>query len=230
MKTSVPIAISLTLLMFLLVLLAAFAFLFQGQRTLRQRLDTAAAAVETLQAEQAQTELNLSAAQATQTVQAGALATTEAERTIVESELVASDMQVSTLEAQLATLTADLDGANLTLQQYEAQGPLVSLTSPDENATFLLGQPVNYLVTASDVTGVREVTVSFGDDAFSTDGNNETTATVQDVWQPTTVGTFEMRVTAVNANGITSAPLTRTIFVIDPTPTAPAISTPLPES
>ena len=65
MKSSATTAIALTLLMFLLVLAAAVFILFQGQQSLKGDLQDANDNVRTLEKQQAQIELNSSAAQAT---------------------------------------------------------------------------------------------------------------------------------------------------------------------
>ncbi len=100
MKSSAPTAIALTMLMFSLVLAAALFFLFQGQQSLKGDLQEANENVRTLEKQQAQIELNNSAAQATMDTLALSGTQTAAENVGLTEQLANSDQLQATLDVK----------------------------------------------------------------------------------------------------------------------------------
>ena len=224
MKSFAPTAIALTLLMFLLVLAAALFFLFQGQQSLKGDLQSANDNVRTLEKQQAEIELNDSAARATLETLEASSTSTAAENVSLTEQLANSDQINATLEAKEDQLTSDLEDANATVKAFESQAPWVTLVEPQADTIVTAGQPVKLVIVASDPTGIESVLFDIGNESFGDRlEEDETIATIPHFWTPSEVGPVTISITATNVNGITSEPYTISLTV-----SAPATSTPEP--
>lgn len=212
MKSSAPYAIALTLFMLLLVLLAAFYFLFQARvLPLQGKLETAESQIDNLNQESEQRNLEMEGLRGTREAAEAALATAQAENVALSAEMVQSDQE--------ATRAAAL-------------GPLIAIVEPREGvATVVRGQPVSLVVVVSDAAGVQSAVINVGEDRFEQQGNGEPTIIVRREWQANLNGLVTLSITAVNANGAASEPITQTLTVLEPTavPTNTPVPTPTPQ-
>jgi hypothetical protein len=238
MKSSAPTAVALTLIMFLIVLASAVFFLVQGQQSLKGELQSANDDVRTLEKQQAQIELNNSAAQATLDTLELSGTSTSAENVGLTEQLANSDQLIATLEAQEVQLNSDLENANATMEILESQAPLVTVVGPQDAAVVSVGQPVELVIVASDHAGVNSVLFNIGNDLLG--GPIEevgVTAIMRHSWTPTDAdeGPITIFITATNVNGITSEPSTIDLTVVavatsTPEPTVEAIPEATPEN
>ncbi|HRO24706.1 MAG TPA: hypothetical protein PLR07_10485, partial [Promineifilum sp.] len=109
MKSSPSTATVLILLMLLMIVAAGFVFLFQAELRFRDHLRMLTAENETLQASQANLELEISGAIATRDALAADLASAEGDTRLLEGQLVESQQTVDDLTATVATRTAEMD-------------------------------------------------------------------------------------------------------------------------
>lgn len=219
MKSSVTIAITLTLLMLLLVALAAVFFLFTNQTMLVQERDQAQLEAETLNVTKTALEFELNSASVTQQAQETRVAGLEADTQALDSQLVESG-QTATAQA------VEVTRLNEALTAVGSQGPILSIISPPDNTVAEIGQEVRIIVSASDPSGVAEITAEIDDQPFSA-GSGETSATLNEVWIPTTDGTFTLTVNATNTDGVTAVEQSITV-VVQPEPTATPTPTTTP--
>ena len=144
MKTS-AIATILILLMLLLVAAAGFVFLLQGGLRLRNEARGITTANETLRAEVAAAELELSGEVATREAVVAALATAESDNLIIEDELVASQQALDEALAQVEELTGQADGLRDELAQVQGEAqsrpPVARIVTPLDRGTLPGGQP-----------------------------------------------------------------------------------------
>jgi len=236
MKSSAPTAIALTLIMFLLVLAAAVFFLFQGQQSLKLELQNAGDTVRALEKQQAEIELNNSAAQATLDTLELSGTSTAAENVGLTEQLANSDQLIVTLESQELQLSSDLENAVATMEIFESQAPLVTVVGPQDQAIVSVGQAVELVIVASDHAGVNGVSFNIGNELFGGPVENiGETAIMRHTWTPTAEGPITIFITATNVNGITSDPSTIDLTIIGsatsiPEPTVEAIPESTPES
>lgn len=224
MKSSAPTAIALTLLMFLLVSAAALFFLFQGQQSLKGDLQEANESVRELEKQQAQIELNNSAAQATMDTLALSATKTAAENVDLTGQLANSDQLQATLDVQDEQLRSDLNSANATVTFYETSPPIVKVVGPQEDAIVTIGQPVELVIVATDHADVASILFNIGEELLGGPVENpDVTAIERYTWRPDVVGPVTISITATNMNGITSEPTTINLTVI-----AESTSTPEP--
>ena len=232
MKSSASTAIALTLFMFLLVLAAALFFLFQGQQRLKGDLQSANDNVRTLEKQQAEIELNNSAAQATLDTLEASGTSTAAENVSLTEQLANSDQLNATLEAKEDQLTSDLENANTTVKIFESQAPLVTVVEPQADAIVTVGQPVELVIVVSDPAGVDSVLFNIGSDLQGGPVEDSgVTAIKRHSWTPTDEGPVTISITATNVNGITSEPYTIALTVFASTTSTPEpTAEPTPEN
>ncbi len=228
MKSTTLTALSLTLLMFLLVLLAAFFFVFQGQLALRDDVAGAASEVESLQQEQAQLQLERSSLQATATKMYTVQATSASENVELTTQLADTDRKVATLEAQSKERLLDLDLAEATRDFHESTGPLVTVVEPFPPES-IVGEETELVIVASDVVGVKSVTISVDDRLIDVQVTPGQSVTVRQTWIPDTAGQAIITISAVNSNNVTSQPAVLTVQVQSPSVTATPVSTLTPQ-
>ncbi len=229
MKSSAPIAIALTLLMFLLVLTAAFVFVFQGQMALRQDFETAQQEMQSLQQAQAQTEIDLLAAQATQTVMAASFGTVEAASGALQTQYDESQQAQTALADEVSTLESKLVTSEAALAVYESQGPIVNVVSPLENTVVEVDKSVRITVTATDVNGIHALTVQIGDQTFGgVLEEPQQTITLDETWIAVGEGPINFKVIAENVNGVVNDSSAYVVLVVTPTPEPTETSTPTP--
>ncbi len=215
--------ISLTLFMLLLVLLAAFLFLYQGRQTLESRLESTSAKVEELQQNLDQTQTDLESSVAAQGMTAGSLATAAADVERLQGELETSQRDNEELQARNEAMTNALATANDALDQLREeellasqQTPSLEIISPQDGDDFLVGEPVDLVVVASDLMGITAVTVTVGTETIDLPPIlNEPLVTIQETWSAEATGSYVVGAVAVNANGLTSQLITATIQVVD---------------
>jgi hypothetical protein len=222
--------------MFLLVLAAAVFFLFQGQRTLKGDLQNANDNVRTLEKQQAEIELNNSAAQATLDTLEASGTHTAVENVGLTEQLANSDQHKATLEAKEVQLTSDLDNANATVETFESEAPLVTVVEPQADAIVTVGQPVELVIIASDHAGVDSVLFNIGSDLQGGPVEDAGVSVIKRfTWTPADEGPVTISITATNVNGITSEPFTITLTVLasatsTPEPTIESTPEPTPEN
>ncbi|UCC54897.1 MAG: hypothetical protein JSV68_13180 [Anaerolineaceae bacterium] len=232
MKSSAYVAISLALIMLLLVLSAALFFLLQGKQDLEGALQSSTDENRSLEQQQAELELEKSAAQSTVESLDALQATASLENMDLNEQLVKTDQIKATLEVTGAQLSSDLENARATLDAHKSQGPIVNIVEPQEGATFIVDQPVNLVVVASDVAEISAV--NFNVDTMLFGGpveEGQQSVTVRKVWIPQTEGSFTLVATAVNKNGILSKTFEREFTVVLPptsTPEPSATTEPTP--
>jgi hypothetical protein len=226
MKSSAFIAISLALIMLLLVLSATIFFLFQERQDLDEELQSSSENNRTLGQQQAQLELDKSAAQSTVESLKVLQATTSFENMDLNEQLVNTDQLQATLEVQGAQLASDLDSANATINAYRSQAPIVNVVEPQAGASITVGQPVNLVIVASDSVGIKAVDFSIAAELFGGPVEEvQQSVTFRELWVPQSEGSFTLAVTAVNNNGILSESFS-TDFTVIPA----ATSTPEPSA
>ncbi|HRN68444.1 MAG TPA: Ig-like domain-containing protein, partial [Promineifilum sp.] len=221
MKSSPSTATVLILLMLLMIVAAGFVFLFQAELRFRDHLRMLTAENETLQASQANLELEISGAVATRDALAADLASAEGDTRLLEGQLVESQQTVDDLTATVATRTAEMDQltANLaTLEgEQQAQPPVVRIVSPAEDASLPVSQPVEIVLVASDPAGLSSLTLDVNGRRFTTytlDGERLYAQTLD--WNaPATEGDVVFTVSAVNINNVRSAPHSVTVTLAD---------------
>ncbi len=233
-STTTLTALALTLLMFLLVLLAAFVFTFQRQISFRDELGRTEQGYEALQQEQAELELEHASLRATATIVSSLQATADVESIELRAELVEADRQVGTLAAQLEVGEQDLQASEATRSFYDASGPLVTIVEPQAGQA-ITGEEITLVFVASDVVGIRSVTISIDDQLFDVEVTPGQSVTVRQPWLPESTGPAIITVTAINNSNVTSQPAAMTVEVVNPpatstpSPTPTATATPSPE-
>jgi hypothetical protein len=221
MKATAPTAIALTLLMFVIVLAATVFFLFQGQQTLKNSLDNADSEIRTLQQQQAESELSNAAAQSTYDVLEASGTAAAAENAQLTDELVQLDQVSLTRDARESQLSLDQENASATVQSFESLGPLITLVEPDPDTELIAGQAVELVIVASDHAGVNNIDFTIGNEPILQGGpveDGRLTAVKRQAWTPEAEGTVEVRITAINVNGIKSEKII-SLVVINPTVT-----------
>jgi hypothetical protein len=221
MKRTTLTALILTLFMLLLVAFAAFVFLYQGRLGLQDDMATLTAEQTQLQQEMLQTGSNLAAVQATRDLAQAALATAESEQVVLEGELVTNQQQVDDLGQQLDEATNELDSANTALNRLESANlalqsapPLAQITSPEDGATFALGEVIPIMVAASDLQNLRAVNLTINDETIASyDIEAESLFATQVDWTAEVAGDFVVGLMAVSENGRASTPITITIHI-----------------
>lgn len=204
----------LTLIMLLLVAGAAFVFLLQGDLRLRNRVLETQAEADQLRQLQAQTELQLGAAEATRDAIFDGLATAEHNGFLLEGQLVESQQEVDAGATRVADLETQLEEsqADFTELQETAQNqpPTATIVEPQDGATLQTGQSVTITVVASDTTGLERVQITIDGSilgTYSVDGQTLFTRTTS--WSaPAEEGTHTIGVSAVNVNGLTNSDTT----------------------
>ena len=223
MKQTILTGFTLTLLMLLLVLVAAFIFLFRGRQTLEERVVELNDQASTLQQELSQTGASLTTSEATRSATETNLATAESNNITLEGELVASQQREAELEDTLATQTAALEDANQSLAQLELerqeslqQPPLAILIAPEDESLHMPDEPVDFIIAASDLTGLTAVNLTINDETIgSYTIEDERIFAVTENWQTNKEGPYTVNLMAVNVNGIASEPVTATIQIMD---------------
>jgi hypothetical protein len=221
MKATAPTAIALTLLMFVIVLAATVFFLFQRQQTLQGNLENADAEIRTMQQQQAESELNSAAAQSTYEVLEASGTAAAAENAQLADELVQLDQDSLTRDARESQLSLDQENANATVQSFESLGPLITLVEPDADSELIAGEPVELVIVASDHSGVNNIDFTIGNEPILQGGpvdDGQLTAVKRQPWTPEEAGTVEVRITAINVNGIKSDKII-SLVVVNPTVT-----------
>lgn len=221
MKSSPSMATVLILLMLLMIVAAGFVFLFQAELRFRDHLRMLTAENETLQASQANLELEISGAIATRDALAADLASAEGDTRLLEGQLVESQQTVDDLTATVATRTAEVDQLTTSLATLEgeqqAQPPVVRIVSPAEDASLPVSQPVEIVLVAGDPAGLSSLTLDVNGRRFTTytlDGERLYARTLD--WNaPATEGDVVFTVSAVNINNVRSAPHSVTVTLTD---------------
>ena len=220
MKTS-AIATILILLMLLLVAAAGFVFLLQGGLRLRNEARGITTANETLRAEVAAAELELSGEVATREAVVAALATAESDNLIIEDELVASQQALDEALAQVEELTGQADGLRDELAQVQGEAqsrpPVARIVTPLDRATLPVGQPAQVVLVAGDAAGLTSLTLEIDGQSYGNyplDGETLYARTLN--WEaPDEEGEHTFTVIAVNLNGLESEPQAITVTVQD---------------
>ncbi len=222
MKNSTFIAILLTLLMLLMVAAATVIFLLPRQQTLLQENDDLTAESGQLRQDLAQTGLELSAAEATRTAVSDALATTEAEKFVLEGESVTSSQEIAALQATRDALTESLEGATVALGELEAENqrmksqfPSLTVVTPVDGEIFRPGELIEIFIAAYDPAGITAVNLTLDGETQNLDGQDVPLFTHRQNWRPVGEGDHTLSVMLVNAEGTASDPIAITIQVID---------------
>lgn len=191
--------------MLLLVLVAAFIFLFQGRQVLEQQKDAADSALS-----QTQQELDITYQSLDNST--SLLATAEATNLLLEGQLVESQQELDGVVAALATRDAEFSVMAGERNEFLSQPPAIEILQPTNEAEIVVGQPVTYDLFVADVVGVTAVIVSIDGEQFRTYSLFETpTERIQDTWIPTSVGEVVFGVQASNAR--TSVLVTETLTI-----------------
>jgi hypothetical protein len=228
-------AIILTLFMLLLVAAAAFAFLLQGDLRLRNQVLETQAEADLVRQLQAQTELQLGAAEATRDAFSTMLATAENNGVLLEAQLVESQQEINETETRVAELEEQLAtsaAAVATLEESaQNQPPVVAIVAPQDRALLPPGESVSISIVASAPTGLDSVQVQIEGNApiNYTDIGGQTLYTRTDSWEtPGQGGEYAITVIATNSSGATSEE-SITVIISDvgtPTPTPSGTTTP----
>ncbi len=221
MRSSVQIAISLTLLMLLLVALAAIFFLFNNQARLLGQRDQAIEDNRALNATNSALQIDLNSAAGTRQAQETRVVELQNDNQMLDSQLVDSGMTATAQAAEVTRISETLDTT-------QAQAPIINVISPGDGAVVDIGQEVTILVSASDPVGVTQIEAGIDSESFANPATGDTTATLNQTWIPDQSGIFALQVSATNANGVTSEPVSIAITVAEPTATPTPTATPSP--
>ena len=214
-------AITLTVIMLLLVALAAFVFLYQGRLGLQDEIATISAEQSQLQQDLLQTGSDLAAVEATRDLTQEALATAEADKVLLEGDIVTNQQEVDSLNQQLDEKTAELEQTNTALNQLESanlvlrsQPPVAEIISPEAGDTFSPGEVVAIMIAASDSMNLTAVNLTLNDETLqSYDIDSQPLFATQTEWTAEEAGEYVLGVMALNENGRASEPVTITITV-----------------
>ena len=220
MKRSATATI-LFLLMLLLAAAAGFVFLLLGGVRLRDDARAIRTDNDSLRAEVAAAELELSGAVATRESTVNALATAEHDNVLLEDQLVDSQQTVDELSTRTNDLSAEAEDlrAELAQAQTEAEGrrPVARIVAPEDGATLPIDQPVEVVLVASDVDGLVSLTLEVDGERYTEyplAGETLYARTLS--WDaPAEEGEHTFAVTATNLNGADSEPQTVTIQLQD---------------
>ena len=222
MKSSPSTATVLILIMLLMVVAAGFVFLFQAELDFRNHLRDLTAEKETLEANQANLQLEISGAMATRNTLATDLAAAEGERDRLKSQLVESRQEVDKLKAEAAIrateaaqLTTDLE----TLEgEQQSRPPVARIVIPAEKVTLPISQPVEIVVAASDDAGLSSITLDVNGTIICCENDLDAAklfAHTLDWNARDEVGDVVFTISAVNINDVRSEPHKVTITLAD---------------
>lgn len=225
----------------MLVSLAAFFFAYLGQVALRSRLAEADDAYSVLNTEHARVLLDQSALQDAATITFGAKMTAESESANLESQLVEAGLQATRLHTQAQAIQETRAAVEKTKEAYESAGPLVTIVEPQPSAAIRVGDEVTLVIVASDLVGIKQVSITIGEDEFYTiPVSPEQTMPLLYPWTPKQARAERITVQAVNHSDVTGRPVDVLIDVqglpatstptATPTPTPTATPTPTPSS
>ena len=220
MKRSATATI-LFLLMLLLAAAAGFVFLLLGGVRLRDDARAIRTDNDSLRAEVAAAELELSGAVATRESTVNALATAEHDNVLLEDQLVDSQQTVDELSTRTNDLSAEAEDlrAELAQAQTEAESrlPVARIVTPEDGATLPIDQPVEVVLVASDADGLVSLTLEVDGERYTEyplAGETLYARTLS--WDaPAEEGEHTFAVTATNLNGVDSEPQTVTIQLQD---------------
>jgi len=220
MKRSATATI-LFLLMLLLAAAAGFVFLLLGGVRLRDDARAIRTDNDSLRAEVAAAELELSGAVATRESTVNALATAEHDNVLLEDQLVDSQQTVDELSTRTNDLSAEAEDlrAELAQAQTEAESrlPVARIVTPEDGATLPIDQPVEVVLVASDADGLVSLTLEVDGERYTEyplAGETLYARTLS--WDaPAEEGEHTFAVTATNLNGADSEPQTITIQLRD---------------
>ena len=211
MKRSATATI-LFLLMLLLAAAAGFVFLLLGGFRLRDEARGIRTDNDSLRAEVAASELELSGVVATREATLSVLATAEHENVLLEGQLVDSQQTVDELStrttdlgAEAEDLRAELDEAQ---QASQDQRPVARIVTPEDGATLPIGQPVELVLVAADSAGLVSLVLEVDGKRYTEYPlGGETLYARTLTWDaPAEEGEHTFAVTTTNLNGVKSEP------------------------
>lgn len=101
----------------------------------------------------------------------------------------------------------------------QAEGPTVTVASPENFAKVQVGESVDVVSTATDPKGVTRVELWVGEDLYLTDANpspeGERTWTLIQTWTPTEPGFYTLTVVAYNVDDVQSVPFAVAIEAVE---------------
>ncbi len=215
MKQSRLVGFSLTLLMLLFVLVAAFIFTFQAQSSLQSRVGEQSNLLTTREAEGTLTAVSAANVAATRDALNNQLAATAAAVDELDRQVNEKLQIIATISAQATTDLAAVNNQLDALQQELAsQEPALSLEVL--NRPQLVGEALEFLAAASDLQGITQLDVSYGETTTPYSGENQPLFTRIFSQTISTAGPYTITVTAQNANqNRTTAVLTGTVQTAD---------------
>ncbi len=215
MKQSRLVGFSLTLLMLLFVLVAAFIFTFQAQSSLQSRVGEQSNLLTTREAEGTLTAVSAANVAATRDALNNQLAATAAAVDELDRQVNEKLQIIATISAQATTDLAAVNNQLDALQQELAsQEPALSLEML--NRPQLVGETLEFLAAASDLQGITQLDVSYGETTTPYSGENRPLFTRIFSQTISTAGPYTITVTAQNANqNRTTAVLTGTVQTAD---------------
>ncbi|MCA9938952.1 MAG: hypothetical protein KC418_09930 [Anaerolineales bacterium] len=223
MKKTAIIGTLLTFLSLLLVLSATVIFLWQGRAAWR---DTATQ----LEGDKQRLGDTLWSTEAELATREAALATTAAGGVALEGTLAAVEAtrealgdEVTALSNSLTEANARLDAQEATVSAWRTRPPAVAFFAPQPEASIPLGQSVTIVLSAGDPLGLAAVNLTAnGESLVSYSPEDEVLVTVRKLWAPDRAGIYTLSATAINTAGVSSAPVERTLTVVDATADANA--------
>ena len=220
MKRSATATI-LFLLMLLLAAAAGFVFLLLGGVRLRDEARGIRTDNDSLRAQVAAAELQLSSEVATRESTVAALATAEHESVLLEGQLVDSQQTVDELTARADDLSAEAEDLRAELAQAQEASqdklPVARIVTPEDGATLPIGQPVEIVLVAADSDGLVSLTLEVDGERYTEYPlGGETLYARTLTWDaPAEEGEHTFAVMATNLNGNDSEPQTVAIQLQD---------------
>ena len=214
MRKSSTIAISLLWLTALLLALAALLFTWQSRGRFRDAADSLRHENEEMTINM-ETQANLIAARETDLINRD-LENQDLTERLTDSQTALDDAnsQLADAQAELTPLQTRSASAEATVVAQMTAPPNVEIISPPADAIYPLGEPIQLIVSASAASGLLSLNVSAnGESLLSLDPEPERLATGMIDWQPEDAGNYEISAFAINARGIASDPVTRTIQI-----------------
>lgn len=220
MKRSSIIGFLLTFLSFLLILAATVFFLWQGRQEMLGRIST-------LETQVSQLENDALILQANRAAEAAALATSQAVLATRDAEVARSQQEVVDLQQERAILTAQLS-ITPTPDAMAGQPPEIELVAPLSGTSYLVGEAVVIVAFVGHTAGISNTDLLVNGEKINSYRSDRPFVTIEEPYRFESPGTYEIAVVATSREGITSQPVTVTVEVRPPVPTAvPQTATPV---
>lgn len=220
MKRSSIIGFLLAFLSFLLILSATVVFLWQGRQEMLERIGT-------LETQVSQLENDALILQANRAAEAAALATSQAVLATRDAEVARSQQEVVDLQQERAILTAQLN-ITPTPDAMAGQPPQIELVAPLSGTVYSVGEPVAIVAFVGHTAGISGVDLLVNGEKINSYRSDLPFLTIEDSPRFESPGTYEIAVVATSREGVASQPVTVTIEVRLPVPTAvPQTATPV---